>query len=121
MYTNDTYSVGTALSPEGLYRNYRQYNAAKERGLLPQHVYLLMWMNFSALKMSLFSRQVPSQDVNELVVGDSSRDVKRFLEEQLEMLWKSMQNQFSLLNEELEYLIATMMRRFVQVSLSPEI
>ena len=74
--------------------------------------------------MSLLSRQVPFQDVKELLVGNSSRDLNRFLEDQLEMLWKSMQNHFSLLNEELEYLIALMMRRFVQVSyvciLSPE-
>ena len=81
-------------------------------------------MNFSSLKMSLLSRQVPFQDVKELLVGNSSRDLNRFLEDQLEMLWKSMQNHFSLLNEELEYLIALMMRRFVQVSyvciLSPE-
>ena len=74
--------------------------------------------------MSLLSRQVPFQDVKELLVGNSSRDLNRFLEDQLEMLWKSMQNHFSLLNEELEYLIALMMLRFVQVSyvciLSPE-
>ena len=74
--------------------------------------------------MSLFSRQVPSQDVKELIVGNTSSNLNRFLEDQLEMLWKSMQNHFSLLNEELEYLIALMMRRFVQVSyvciLSPE-
>ena len=116
MYANDTYSVGTALSPEGMYRDYRQYNAAKERGLLPQHIYLLMWMNFSSLIMSLFSRQVPFQVVKELVVGNSSRELNRFFEDQLGMLWKSMQNHFSLLNEELEYLIAIMMRMFVQVS-----
>lgn len=111
-----TYYVGTNLSSHGLYENYTQYNAAKKRELLPQNMYILSWMNFSSISMCLLSAQASCEDLSEIIVGDNSIPLSRFLGNQLLKLWKSMRRNFSLLYEELEYLIIEVMHRWMQVS-----
>ena len=110
-----TYCMGTTVTSDGLYKNYSQYRSARERGLLLQNAYIFSWINFSSILMSLLSRQVSYQELSEVevILGCNSRD---FLENQLHVVWKSMQRHYSLLHEELEHLIVEVMQRLVKVS-----
>lgn len=113
---NVTYSMGTEVTAHGLYENYSQYQAAKNRGLLPQNMYILSWMNYSSILMSLVSKQVTYEDLSEVVVGKNSAELGAFMKSQLLVLWRAMREHFGLLHEELEYLIVEVMQRLVKVS-----
>lgn len=109
--------MGTKVTSHGLYETYSQYHAARTRGLVPQDIYIFSWMNFSSILMSLLSKHVTYDDLSQLIVGDSSTTLSAFLKSQLLVLWRSMLTQFSLLHEELEYLITELVHRLVKVSM----
>jgi hypothetical protein len=99
-----------------VYRTYWQYQEANKRDLAPKDILVLSWINFSSILMSLVSEQVEYKNLSELLVAQGSTELSLFVEDQLVLLWTSMLEQFSILHEELEYLIAEVMQRLVKVS-----
>ncbi len=108
------YSFGCKLSGDGLYSSYGQYDAARNRDLLPQHMYIYLWMNVSSLSMSLLSKQISSEDLI-TIIGDNV-PINLFFEQNMIALWNFMQTNFSFLHEEVDYLVTTIMLKVLNVS-----
>ena len=108
------YSFGCQLSNDGLYRNYDEYIASKDRNVLPQHTYMILWMNISSLFMCFLSGLTSRDKIKDFIGWHSTMNI--FFEQQLNLLWKSMQKHFGLLHEEINYLLVSVMQNFFEVS-----
>ncbi len=107
------YSSGCQLSNTGLYSNYYQYLTSKSRNMRPQHTFIFLWMNISSLSVCYLSRIISCEEMQNIVGSHS--DMKIFFEQQLNLLWNSMQKYFSLLHEEIDYLLVSVMQKFLEV------
>ena len=114
---NVLYNFGSELSANGLYKNHVQFASAMERNLLPQHIYIILWINFTLLSMCCLSGQVQPEELRKMLVGDSD-NLNNFFEKHLTLIWNSMQKHFNFLSEEIEHLIQVVMIKFQHVSIS---
>ncbi len=107
------YSFGCQLSDAGLYSNYYQYIASKSRNMRPQHIFIILWMNISSLSMCFLTGLIPCEEMQNIIGSHSGMSI--FFEQQLNLLWNSMQKYFGLLHEEIDYLLVSMMEKYLEV------
>ena len=111
MNSNLCYECGVELSPEGLF--VRQDNIEHAtRGTYTLHsLYLLLWANFGAFCMALLTQ--PQAKVDFLFSNGLS--VRHHCFSQLCAMWKHMQNNLGLSDEERSFLIMCYTNRLYEV------
>ncbi len=107
------YSSGCQLSNAGLYSNYYQYIASKNRNMRPQHIFIILWMNISSLSMCFLTGLTSCEEMQNIIGSNFCMNI--FFEQQLNLLWNSMQKYFGLLHEEIDYLLLSVMEKFLEV------
>ena len=111
--SNRCYEYGVELSPEGQF--VRQDNTEHvTRGTYTLHsLYLLLWANFGAFCMALLTR--PKAEVDSIFSTGLSKHVRHHCFSQLCAMWKHMQNNLGLSDEERSFFIMHYTNRLYEV------
>ncbi len=79
----------------------------------PQHIFIILWMNISSLSMCFLSGLISHEEMQSIIGSHSGINI--FFEQQLNLLWTSMQRYFGLLHEEIDYLLVSVMQKYLEV------
>ena len=109
--SNLCYECGVELSPEGQFGR-QDYIEHATRGTYTLHsLYLLLWANFGAFCMALLTQ--PKVEVDSIFSTRVS--IGHYCVSQLRAMWKHMQNNLGLSDEERSFLIMRCTQRLYEV------
>ena len=108
------YDCGVELSSEGLFGR-QDYVAHATRGTYPLHsLYLLLWANFGAFCMALLTQPEAEADIHGPIISKRV-PVRQYCVSKLRTVWKHIQNNLCLSDEERSFLVMCCTKRLYKV------
>jgi len=108
------YDCGVELSPEGVFGR-QDYVKHATRGTYTLHsLYLLLWANFGAFCIALLTQPEAEKDIHGPIIS-KKLSVRHYCVSQLCTVWKHMQENLGLSDEERSFLVMHCTNRLYEV------
>lgn len=109
------YDQGVELTKDGLY-GHHGYIEHATRGTLSLHsLYLLLWANFAAFCIALFSQSEAKEKLVGNVFSESVEPVRQYCVSQLHQLWGHLRNSLVISDEERLLLVRGCLNQLFEV------
>ena len=107
------YEDGTHLTEGGLYGKYAYIASGERRVLTLPSLYILLWINFAAFGLALFTKRVTNKDMSFL---SSSKSPQRLCSDCMSTLWKHLTRNVEVCDEHVTLLIINCLWEVLKVS-----
>ncbi len=109
------YDDGVELTPDGHFGR-QAYKKHASRGTYTLHsLYLLLWANFGSFCMALLTQPNSDQRIRGRIISERV-SLRHFCVSQLKDLWKHIQNNLGLSDEQRSFFIMRAMTKLLRVS-----